>query len=122
MNMKKHIPHLISLSALLGIFIYSQLFIAAEMSYWDFLTYKYVLNIGVASLGIIIGYGIKNYYITLAGATFALLVYCLVFVFDSKEFFAAFFSAIYTVFLSFATLANLARHFKDWVLCDRVGV
>jgi hypothetical protein len=68
--MKKHIPHAIALGLLLGIFIYSQLFIAAEMSYWDFLTYKYVLNIGVAGLGIILGYGIKNYYITVAGATF----------------------------------------------------
>ena len=114
--MKKFTPHALALSVLLGLFIYSQLFIAAEMSYWDFLTYKYVLNIGVAGLGIIIGYGIKNYYITLAGATFALLIYCLVFIFDSKEFFAAFFLAMYTVFLGFATLANLARHFKDWIL------
>ena len=86
------------------------------MSYWDFLTYEYVLNIGVAGLGIMIGYGIKNYNIILAGATFTLLIYCLVFIFDSKELFAAFFLAIYTVFLGFATLANLSRHFKDWVL------
>jgi ABC-type multidrug transport system permease subunit len=88
----------------------------AEMSFWDFLTYKYVMNIGVAALGIMIGYGIKNYYITLAGASFALVVYCMVFIFDSKEFFAAFFLAMYTVFLAFATIANLVRHFKDWVL------
>ena len=114
--MKKHAPHAIALALLLGIFIYSQLFIATEMSYWDFLTYKYVLNIGVAGLAIMIGYGIKNYYITLAGATFALLIYCLAFMFDSKEFFTAFFLAMYTVFLCFATLANLARHFKDWML------
>ena len=114
--MKKHIPHSIVLGLLLGIFIYSQLYIAAEMSYWDLLTYKYVLNIGVAGLGIMIGYGIKNYYITLAGATFALVIYCFAFMFDSKEFFTAFFLAMYTVFLGFATLANLARHFKDWVL------
>lgn len=114
--MKKHIPHAVALASLLGIFIYSQLFMAAEMSYWDFLTDKYVLNIGVAGLGVMIGYGIKNYYITLAGATFALLIYCLVFMFDSKEFFTAFFLAMYTVFLAFATVANLARHFKDWIL------
>lgn len=114
--MRKYLPHFIALSVLLGIFIYSQLFIAADMSYWDFLTYKYVLNIGVAGLGIIIGYGIKNYFITLAGSTFALAIYCFVFLFDSKEFFAAFFLAMYTVFLGFATIANLARHFKDWVL------
>ena len=84
--MKKHIAHMTVIGFLLGIFIYSQLFIAAEMSYWEFLTHKYVLNIGVAGLGIIIGYGIYNYYVTLAGATFALLIYCLVFIFDSKEF------------------------------------
>lgn len=97
-------------------FVYSQLFVINEMSYWDFLTYKYVLNIGVAGLAILIGYGIKNYYVVLAGATFALSIYCLVFIFDSKEFFTAFFLAIYTVFLFFATLANLARHFKCWIL------
>ena len=116
--MKKHIPHLISLSLLLGIFIYSQLFIATEMSYWDFLTDKYVLNIGVACLGIMIGYGIKNYYITLAATTFALLIYCLAFMFASQEFFTAFFLAMYTVFLGFATLANLVRNFKDWILAN----
>lgn len=118
--MKKHIPHIIALIILLGIFIYSQLFIAAEMSYWDFLTYKYVLNIGVGALGITIGYCIKNYFITLAGASFALVVYCMVFIFDSKELFAAFFLAMYTVFLAFATVANLVRHFKDWVLDQKV--
>ncbi|MBU3580394.1 hypothetical protein ICN19_00005 [Polynucleobacter sp. AP-Capit-er-40B-B4] len=114
--MKKFIPQAISLVLLLGVFLYSQFFISAEFSYWDFLTYKYVMNIGVAGLGIMIGYGIKNYYITLASATFALVIYCLVFIFDSKEIFAAFFLAMYTVFLAFATAANLARHFKDWVL------
>jgi hypothetical protein len=114
--MKKYIPHCVALMLMLGLFIYSQLFIAAEMSYWDFLTYKYVLNIGVAGLGIIIGYGIKKYYITLAGATFALLIYCLVFMFESKDVLTVFFLALYTVFLFFATLANLTRHFKDWVL------
>jgi ABC-type multidrug transport system permease subunit len=114
--MKKYITHGVALTIFLGIFLYSQLFIADEMSYWDFLTYEYVLNIGVVGLGIIIGYGIKNYYIILAGATFTLLIYCLVFIFDSKELFTAFFLAIYTVFLGFATLANLSRHFKDWVL------
>ena len=91
------------------------------MSYWDFLTHKYVLNIGVAGLGIIIGYGISNYYITLAGATFALVIYCLAFVFDSKELFMQFFLAMYTVFLAFATVANLARHFKDWILDKKFG-
>lgn len=114
--MKKTIPHTLALSILLGIFIFSQLYTASEMSYWHFLTYEYVLNIGVAGLGVMIGYGIKNYYIILAGSTFALLIYCLVFLFDSPEFFAAFFLAIYTVFLGFATIANLARNFKDWLL------
>lgn len=114
--MKKFIPHFISLSLILGAFLYSQLFVATEMSYWDFLTYKYILNIGVAGLGILIGYWIKNYYVTLAGSTFALVIYCLAFMFDSKEIFTAFFLAMYTVFLGFAIIANLARHFKDWVL------
>jgi hypothetical protein len=114
--MKKYTIHFLVLSLLIGIFLYGQLLVFAEMSYWDFLTYKYVLNIGVAGLGIMIGYGIKNYYITLAGTTFALVIYCLAFMFDSKEFFAAFFLAIYTVFLGFATIANLVRHFRDWLL------
>ena len=114
--MKKLLPNFLLLFLLTCVFTYSQIFAISEMSYWDFLTYKYVLNIGVAGLGIIIGYGIKNYYITLAGASFALVIYCLAFMFDSKEFFTAFFLAIYTIFLGFATLANLARHFKDWVL------
>lgn len=116
--MKKYFLHILCLSLLLGLFIYSELFIAAEMSYWDFLKNKYVLNIGVAGLGIMIGYGIKNYYITLAGATFALFIYCLAFMFDSKEFFTAFFLAMYSVFLGFATLANLVRSFKDWILAN----
>ena len=114
--MKQFIPHIAALPILLGIFIYSQIYIAAEMSFWDLLTYKYVLNIGVAGLGVIIGYGIKNFYVTLAGSTFALLIYCLAFMFESKEFFASFFLAVYTVFLGFAAVANLARCFKDWLL------
>jgi hypothetical protein len=118
--MKKYIPHLIALMLITGIFIYAQLTKTSEMSYWNFLTYKYVLNIGVALVGIVLGYGIKNYLITLAGATFALAIYCLAFMFDSKEFFATFFLAIYTVFLGFATLANLVRHYKDWVLTQEV--
>lgn len=107
---------LIVLFALLWIFIYSKINAPTEMSYWDFLTYKYVLNIVVAGLGLVIGYGIKNYYVTIAGATFALLIYCFAFMFDSKEVFTAFFLAVYTVFMGFATVSNLARHFKDWVL------
>jgi len=118
--MKKYIPHLIALMLISGMFIYAQLTKTTEMSYWNSLTYKYVLNIGVAIIGIVLGYGIKNYFIILAGATFALTIYCLAFMFDSKEFFATFFLAIYTVFLGFATLANLVRHYKDWVLDTKV--
>jgi hypothetical protein len=60
--------------------------------------------------------GVKTYYITLASATFELLIHCLAFTFDSKEFFTAFLLAMNTVFVAFATLANLIRHFKDWIL------
>ena len=119
--MKKYIPHAITLAIFLSIFIYVERNIVTEMSYWDFLTYRYILNVSVAGFGILIGYWIKNYYIILAGATFALVIYCLAFMFDSKEFFAAFFLAMYTVFLGFATVANLTRHFKDWVLAKEVN-
>ena len=114
--MKKYIPHSLALAIFLSVFIYGQLFIVADMSYWTFLTYKYVLNIGVAGLGIIIGYVIKNYYVVVIGTTFTLATYCLAFLFETQGFIAPFLFAMYTVFLGFATLANLARHFKDWVL------
>jgi len=114
--MNKYFLHIFALVVFIGVFIYSQIFLVAEMSYWNFLTYKYVLNIGVAGLGIIIGYVIKNYYVVWGGATFALAIYTLAFIFETHGYITPFLLATYTVFLGFATMANLVRHFKDWVL------
>jgi hypothetical protein len=116
MSANKYIPHLILIAILLALIFFRESFVGTEMSYWNFLTYKYVLNIGVATIGIISGYLIKNYYIVVGGATFALIIYCLAFLFETHGYITPFLLAIYTVFLAFATIANLVCHFKDWVL------
>ena len=107
--MKKFALQLTALIALIGAFLGSHLFEFPEMSYLDFISHKYVLNIVVICLALVIGYYVRNYLITFAGTTFVLLIYCLAFVFESKEVITTFFFAIYTVFLGFAAMANLFK-------------
>jgi hypothetical protein len=107
--MKKITPQIIALAVLIGAFIGSRLFDFSEMSYLDLLTHKYVLNLIVIGSALVVGYFVRNYLITLAGASFMLLVYCLAFIFESKEVITGFFFAVYTVFLGVAALANLVK-------------
>ena len=99
-----------------GIYLYAQLIEQSYMTYWDFLTDKYVLSTTLVILGAVVGYGIRNYYLILGASTFTLIVYCMAFAFDPKAFLGSFFLAMYTVFLGSATVANIARHFKEWIL------
>jgi hypothetical protein len=46
-----------------------------------------------------------------------LVIYCFTVIFQKSDFdMKQYFLAIYTIFLAFSVLANLCRHFKDWVL------
>ena len=90
----------------------------SEFSYIEFLTHKLVLSVGVAFAGICTGYLIKNFLLVMLSTTFVLAIYCLAFIFDSKHLFPSFFLAIYTVFLGFAAIANLARGLQVWILSN----
>lgn len=107
--MRKSTPQLIALTIVAGMFLSSRLFEFSEMSYLDLLSHKYVLNIAVIGTALFVGYFVRNYLIMLACASFALLVYSLAFIFESKEAVTSLFFAIYTVFVGFSALANLAR-------------
>ena len=88
-----------------------------ESQYWYFLTHHMVLNITLAISAIAIGFLVKNYAYVLVGSSLVLVIYCLTFIFQDSSFdMKQFFLAIYTVFLAFSVLANLCRHFKDWLL------
>ena len=107
--MRKILPQLIAIAVLSGAFVGRYLFDFSDMSYLDFLGNKYVLNFALISTAIAVGSFVRNFLITLACASFALLVYCLVFIFESKEVVTSLFFAIYTVFVGVAALANLTR-------------
>ncbi|QWD69614.1 hypothetical protein [Polynucleobacter sp. UB-Siik-W21] len=117
--MKKITPQLIALAVLIGTFIGSHLFDFSEMSYLDLLSHKYVLNLVVIGTALVAGYYVKNYLITLAGASFVLLIYCLAFIFESKEVISAFFFAVYTVFLGVAALANIFRSIANGLVANK---
>jgi len=88
-----------------------------ESQYWYFLTNHMVLNFALAISAITIGFLVKNYAYTLVGSSLVLVIYCLTFIFQNSSFdIKQYFLAIYTVFLAFSVLANLCRHFKDWLL------
>jgi len=86
------------------------------MEYLDLLTNHYVLNVGIVGIAIYVGFIVKNFINIFFVATFALAVYCLVFIFESESFLFHFFFAAYTVFMGFATLGYVAKRFKDWIL------
>jgi hypothetical protein len=116
--MKKIIPQLITLSVLAGVFLSSQVFEFSEMSYLDLLSHKYVLNLVVIGTALVVGYFVRNYLITLACASFTLLVYSLAFIFESKEVITGFFFAVYTVFLGVSALANIFRSITNGLVAN----
>lgn len=111
--MGKILPQLIAIAVLAGVYAGRHFFDFSEMSYLDFLGNKYVLNFALISTAIAVGYFVRNYLITLACASFALLVYCLTFIFESKEVVTSLFFAIYTVFVGVAAVVNLVRCLRD---------
>ena len=115
--MKPILSNGITLFGLFIIFILSNSFFDSEYEFWSLLKSRYVLNIGLASIGIGIGYFVRDYRYILVGASFALGIYCLVFFFDPNLLFMSqFFLALYTIFLTFSVFANLCRHYIDWIL------
>lgn len=111
--MRKLLPQLVAIAVLAGVYTGRYLFEFSEMSYLDFLVNKYVLNFVLIGTAIAVGYFVRSYLITLACASFALLVYCLAFVFESKEVVTSLFFAIYTVFVGVAAAVNLVRCLRD---------
>jgi len=92
---------------------------SGDLNYWTFITHHMVLNISLASIAIWVGYFVKNYLLLIMAASFALVVFCLALIFSPGGFIMAqFFLAIYTVFLGFSAIANLCRHYKDWILLE----
>lgn len=114
--MKKLIPNFLVLFFLLVIFFEYTNRTEDAADYWTFVVNHMVFNIGVALIGLSIGIAVKNYWYVVIGSSFVLAVYCLAFSFKDLRLMGQFFLALYTVFLGFSVLANLARHFKDWVL------
>jgi peptidoglycan/LPS O-acetylase OafA/YrhL len=115
--MKKLTSNFFTLIALMCIvFLYSQ-HSSDELNYWKFVTHNMVLNVGLAAIAITAGLLVKNYLYVIIGASFVLLIYCLTYMFSpGSQMISQFFLAIYTIFLAFSVIANLCRHYKDWVL------
>ena len=116
--MKKFLPNLIVITCLLGVVAYYQNRTPEDPEYWSFISNHMVFNIGVALIGLAVGVAVKNYWYVVIGASFVLAVYCFAFSFKDIGLMGQFFLAIYTVFLGFSVLANLARIFKDWILAS----
>jgi hypothetical protein len=115
--MKKLIPNLLALLVLVVAFLLGNAFLDETNDYWHFLTHHMVLNVGLATIAITAGLLDKNYLYVIIGASFVLLIYCLTYMFSpGSQMISQFFLAIYTIFLAFSVIANLCRHYKDWVL------
>ena len=76
------------------------------------------LNIFLVLIAIFVGLYIKDFWRTVAVFTFSLIVYLLISIFGQARegFYFQFFFVIYSVFLGFASLANLGNKFICWVL------
>lgn len=120
--MKKFLPNLIVIACLLGVAVFYQNRTPEDPEYWSFIGNHMVFNIGVALIALAVGVVVKNYWHVFIGASFVLIVYCLAFSFKDLGLMGQFFLALYTVFLGFSTLGNLARHFKDWVLLNEQSI
>jgi hypothetical protein len=114
--MNRIISNIIVLAGLAAVLISYYLVANNDSDYWYFLTNHMAMNITLAIISVVIGFLVKNYSYIFAGASFVLGIYCLTFIFQSGSFdMKLFFLAIYTNFLGFSVLANLCRHFKDWM-------
>jgi hypothetical protein len=117
--MKKFIPNFLALALLVIAFVFGYTFLDESNHYWHFLTHHMVLNIGLVVIAISVGALVKNYLYVLLGASFVLLIYCLTNIFSPGSLLInQFFLAIYTIFLAFSVIANLCRHYKDWILLE----
>lgn len=115
--MKKLTPNILALLFLTAVILLGNFFLDEGNDYWHFLTHHMVLNIGTALVAITTGLLVKNYFYVIIGSSFVLLVYCLTYIFSpGSDLISQFFLALYTIFLGFSVLANLCRHYKDWVL------
>ena len=115
--MKKITSNFIVLIGLVFIIFSYSLYSSDDINYWKFITHNMVLNVGLVTIAIAIGYFVKNYLLLILGASFSLAVFCLALIFSPGGLMLSqFFLAIYTVFLGFSAVANLCRHYKDWVL------
>ena len=115
--MKKLIPNIITIILLAATFFICASILDETNDYWHFLTHHMVLNVGLAAIAITAGLLVKNYLYVIIGASFVLLIYCLTYMFSpGSQMISQFFLAIYTIFLAFSVMANLCRHYKDWVL------
>jgi hypothetical protein len=92
-----------------------------DLGYWRFLTHDLVLNMGVVVFALAAGFLVKNYLLLILGVTFALLVFSATLMFSPGiDLMIQFFFAIFTVFLAFSVIANLCRHFRDWLLAEKM--
>jgi hypothetical protein len=115
--MKKLAPNFLALLFLAAVILLGNILLDEGNDYWHFLTHHMVLNIGSALIAITIGLLVKNYFYVIIGSSFVLLVYCLIYMFSpGSALISQFFLALYTIFLGFSVLANLCRHYKDWIL------
>lgn len=117
MNIKKLTPNLLVIvCVLVGLTYYSKRN-PENLDYWTFIAHHLVLNVGMAAVGLGVGYFVKNYIYVLTGASFILVIYCSTYSFQQDfTLMGQFFLAIYSVILAFSAMANIARHYQDWVL------
>lgn len=119
--MKKLTLNFLTLIALICIAILYSEHSSEELNYWNLLKHHLVLNVGLASVALFAGFWVKNYLLIFLGSSFTLIVFSLTLIFSpGSDFLMQFFLAIYTVFLAFSVIANLCRHFRDWLLPEKI--
>ena len=119
--MKKLTSNFLTLIALICVvFLYSG-HSSDELNYWNLLTHHLVLNVGLASVALFAGFWVKNYLLIFLGSSFTLGTFSLALLFSpGSDFLMQFFLAVYTVFLAFSLSSNLCRHFRDWLLSEKI--
>ena len=106
--------NLLFIAMLLGLYEYSERPSETIMSF----IFWWALKVIFVLIALSAGFFIKDFWRIVCFITFALVMFCLVTIFDQirEEFYFQFFFVAYVIFLGFASIANVGGKFMRWVL------
>jgi hypothetical protein len=102
------------IAMLIGLYFYSVRQPEALMGY----LFWWVLKIVFVLVALCAGYFVKDFWRLVCFLTFALVVYSLATIFEQMRegFYLQLFFVTYTIFLGFASIANMSNKFLNWAL------